>query len=360
MKIVHIINNLKGGGMQNLLLSLAPSQVSKGNNVSVITLDYDNLEYSLKLQEALRMGGVNVLCLNRKLGSKLSTLNKIIHCINIVKKIDPDIINTHGELPHIFGAFSTISKKYRHVITIHNAPELWRKSCWLLNRKKPLIFCSLAASKYKHFKNKTTVTIPNGINPNIVLNTGNTSLRKEYDLPEDAKLIVLVGSLRKQKNYEFLVELAKTVIDRKYHFFICGGHYGNGYIDKKTIENISNVHYLGLRNDVAAIENECDCFLSCSTYEGLPMAVLEAFFVGIPCVLSPIVQHKDIAHDVYGCYIPTDFNVNDFVDSLEKAMCNNESKLNILQKREPQISKYSIEENSNAYINFYKTILGKK
>ncbi len=360
MKIIHILQNLKGGGIQNLLLSLASAQVRKNNEVTLIVTDKDNLEYSKQLGTTLESNGVLVIYLNRKIHNKLSTIITIIKCSYWIKKIKPDIINTHGTLCHIYGAISSLfNKKSTHLITIHNAPELWNTVCLFLNKDKPLIFCSQSAYELNNHISKDKIVIPNGVDRNIVVTTKQSLLKEEFHLSKDSKLIVSVGSLRKQKNYHFLVKLAAEYENTNTHFFICGGHYGKGYIDPTIFTGYKNIHWLGLRSDVSAIENECDCFISSSTFEGLPIAVLEAFNVGIPCVLSPIPQHENIAQGVYGCYIPQRFEITAFKKALNNALEHTETKSQIYKFRKEKLSEYSIEKTANQYINFYSEILKK-
>ena len=51
MKIIHILNSLKGGGIQNFILSLAPEQKKLGCDVSIIVVDRDTYEYSKHLKD---------------------------------------------------------------------------------------------------------------------------------------------------------------------------------------------------------------------------------------------------------------------------------------------------------------------
>ena len=97
MKIVHILNSLKGGGIQNFLLSLAPEQVIKGCQVLIIVVDNDDYEYCTRLKEKFENNGVQVCYLNKKLHSKISFLKTLIKCRNIIKKEQPDIVNTQGK-----------------------------------------------------------------------------------------------------------------------------------------------------------------------------------------------------------------------------------------------------------------------
>lgn len=198
--------------------------------------------------------------------------------------------------------------------------------------------------------------INNGINDKIVHTTDFVDLRQELHLDKHDKIVVLVGSMRPQKNYIFLKDIVDKINDSSIHFCICGGNYGAGYINTDEFKSYKNIHCLGLRSDVSAIENSADLFLSCSKFEGLPIAVLEAYFNGIPCVLSPIVQHINISN-VYNVYIPKDFQAKSFIDCIYKALSNTESHDEILNKRKSQIEQYSIKDTAKKYIEFYNKIL---
>lgn len=111
MKIIHILNSLKGGGIQNFILSLAPEQKKLGCDVSIIVVDRDTYEYSKHLKDILVNNGVKVYYLNKILHNKISFIKTLINCRKLVQSLRPDIINSHGEMSHIYGAFSTIGRK---------------------------------------------------------------------------------------------------------------------------------------------------------------------------------------------------------------------------------------------------------
>ena len=113
---------------------------------------------------------------------------------------------------------------------------------------------------------------------------------------------------------------------------------------------------LGLRSDISAIENGADLFLSCALYEGLPIAVLEAYFNGIPCVLSPIPQHKNIAN-VEKVWVPQDFDPQNFLQTIYEALKEESSHFSIYESRKKQIEKYSITRTCSKYIQFYNDVL---
>jgi glycosyltransferase involved in cell wall biosynthesis len=55
------------------------------------------------------------------------------------------------------------------------------------------------------------------------------------------------------------------------------------------------VRFLGLRADMARVLSACDIFALASHFEGLSLAVAEAMAARLPCVLSPIEPHVEMA-----------------------------------------------------------------
>lgn len=362
MNIVHIANCLQGGGIQNFLLSLLPEQVILGHQVTLIVIEKNTYDYCDMLEQKMREHGVQVVNLQKKRGNKASFVQTIFACRKVIKNIRPNVVNTHGEMSHLYGAFSTWCMPYLHVITIHNGPECWNLPNKLLNVCKPLIYCSDAAYDMRVQRNKNIITINNGVSANLIKTTHVVDLRKLLHLHNNDKIVILVGSLRPQKNYEFLKEISDKLQNPNIHFCICGGNYGVGYIDKSVFDEYSNIHCLGLRSDVSAIENGSDLFLSCAKFEGLPIAVLEAFFNGIPCVLSPIEQHRRIIKGVDACIIPRDFSAEAFAKSILEGLAIKETHLHIAENRASAIDKFSISYAAKKYIDFYQKNIrnGKK
>lgn len=356
MKILHICNCLRGGGIQNFLLSLLPEQVLQCHCVYLVVIEEYDYDYCEILERKLCQHNVKVVRLNKKQKNKLSLIKTINDCRNLIKDIRPDVVNTHGEMSHFYGALSTIFTSIKFVITVHNAPEHWPFYVRWFCGNKPIIFCSDAAYEMRLQNSPIMASINNGISRNIVSSDNVVDLRKEYNLKETDKIIVSVGSLRPQKNYTFIKSIIDESHDSNLHFFICGGNYGEGFVSVDEFKDYPNIHCLGLRSDVSAIENGADLFLSCATFEGLPIAVLEAYFNGIPCVLSPIQQHINISN-VDRVWIPKTFEPKDFYDCIKQALAINENHNAICDKRKLQIEKYSISDTCKKYLSFYEKLI---
>ncbi len=357
MKIVHIIHSLRGGGIQNFILSLAPEQAGQGNNVVVIVIDAYDSDYCEHLEGILKSNGVKIIRLNKIRGNKLSFIKAILRCRKLIRKLKPSVVNSHAEISHLYGALATRFTNIPHVATIHNAPEYWNSILRTVCKNTPLIFCSQAAYDLRKQESHLMIAIDNGISRNIVHRTNVVSLRKDFGLGALDKVIISVGSLRPQKNYLFLKEIVDELKDESYHFFVCGGRSNSeGNIDINEFSEYKNIHFLGLRSDISEIENGADLFLSCANFEGLPIAVLEAYFNGIPCVLSPIEQHQRIS-SVAKVWIPKSFTAEAFVESIKEAFDNLGDHDEICKLRSSQIDQYSVSKAALKYNNFYNKII---
>lgn len=367
MRIVHILPSFKGGGIQNFLFSLVPEQVKMGHEVMIVVTDEDNIDYSIRQKELLEQKGVKVFNLDRKVSDKKSFFKTILKARKLIARLSPDIVNSHAAFCHTIASLATWGTKSIHCCTIHSAPEVWSRMAKLINRRKPLIFCSDSALILKGQTGNPMIAINNGVEIDKIRVSEKVSLHDELNIPQEDKIVVLVGSPRPPKNYPFLIEIVEKLRDEHIHFCICGGTYkvakeGNNnkfYISLEQFEKYKNIHLLGLRSDVPAILNGSDVYLSCSVREGLPISALEAFFSGIPCVLSPILQHTMIAKGIDGCYIPEKFEAEMFVDAIRQALECKETHDEIFRKREEGLKKFSIQRCASEYIEFYERLLSQ-
>lgn len=366
MKIVHMLPSLKGGGIQNLIFSLAPEQKNLGNDITIIVTDEDNNNYSNAKKKQLEESGIKIYNLNRIVSDKLSFFSALNKCRKIIKKITPDIVNTHGVICHIIGSLSTKGLKTVHCCTIHSAPEHWSYLVKIIVGKKPLIFCSDSALTLRGQTGSQMIAINNGINVNLARTDIIVDLRDELNLASEDKLVILVGSQRPPKNYPFLIKIVERLKNPHIHFCICGGNYkvtnsggtnNKNYISTEIFEQYSNIHLLGIRDDVPEILNGSNIYLSCSIKEGLPISALEAFFAGIPCVLSPIIQHISISEGIQECYIPKKFDEDSFIEAIGKALASKKTHTEIYNERETALQKFTIAKCAKKYIDFYSGLI---
>ncbi len=142
------------------------------------------------------------------------------------------------------------------------------------------------------------VVIPNGIDPGPFDRAAPVP-RAALGVPEDARLALAVGRLDVQKGVGPLLEAAASVIGRCpcWHLAIAG----DGPLRNWLLEQISTspvlcgrVHWLGQRDDVAALLKTADVLVLASLWEGMPNVVLEAMAAGRAVVATAVEGTEEL------------------------------------------------------------------
>jgi len=364
MKINHIIMNFDAGGAQTFVAALAMEQIDLGHDVSIIIIDeLINSDFQKLLVQGLRQKSVDLYFLNRRPGRNITIINTINGIIKTLSAVNPDIINTHISTSHLIVSIclrlALKRLKNRHVITVHNAPEHWSSMNYKFNEHTPSIYCSYSALDLNPKRDCLSTAIQNGI-PKLKIDDRALPILKQFNNNGVAHRFVLcVGRLSKQKNYDMVCEVAQHFENKNVHFLVCGIKQETAEQDLENFNKIPNIHYLGTKTqeEVYSLMKNCDCFFNASLWEGLPITVLEAFFSGIPCVLSDIPPHIEIGTDMPYCYISSLDSKDSFIHNIEKALANTESRREILEARQPFLRKYSIATTANNYVEFYSKVL---
>lgn len=139
--------------------------------------------------------------------------------------------------------------------------------------------------------------------------------RKELGIPLDAKVVLSVGEVNKNKNHKVGIEALAKLNDPDVYYVICGrGPLMEDH--KKLAQSLGvsdRVILTGYRTDVADFYKMADVFLFPSFREGLPVAVMEAMASGLPVVATRIRGSSDLVQQG-DLFEPTD------VDGIAKAI----------------------------------------
>ena len=157
-------------------------------------------------------------------------------------------------------------------------------------------------NRAKSFKARKVYYVP-GVG--IDLNKFNTSyidegeIRKELDIPKDAKVLLSVGEVNKNKNHRVGIEALAKVNDVNAYYVICGsGPLIESHMNlAKSLGVSDRVIFAGYRTDVVDFYKMADIFLFPSLREGLPVALMEAMACGLPIICSNIRGNTDLIED---------------------------------------------------------------
>lgn len=176
-------------------------------------------------------------------------------------------------------------------------------------------------------------------------------LCKEFDIPEDAMILLSVGEVNKNKNHRVVIEALGKLKRKDIYYVICGrGPLRDAYVSLAEQLNIGKqVILTGYRTDVADFYKAADVFVFPSFREGLPVSVMEAMASGLPIIATSIRGSSDIVKEAINGKLLKPDDVDGFANVIEAF--RNEELLNSIAKTNAQeAGKYDL----NAVIKLYQ------
>lgn len=158
--------------------------------------------------------------------------------------------------------------------------------------------CSRVAGDFL-FGNRGYTVVPNMVDPGKVSFSAEkrAAIRSRYGI-EDALVIGSVGRLEDQKNYQFLVKVLQGLTDTGVDSVLLLVGEGSKRSELKSLADSANVGnrviFAGSQSDVQGFYSSFDIAAYPSLYEGLSLAIIEAQFNGLPCILSDTISPETI------------------------------------------------------------------
>lgn len=211
-----------------------------------------------------------------------------------------------------------LSRKTKVFVTVHNAmPKVskWREVLWkakfaILSRTDNFNIFTANKNAKESLKNyvpkqcyeKITVTTaninPDEINRVLKIDFKKIDICRRYDLPEEKFLVFCVGQFIDRKGRWIFLRAAQELI-KKYkdiHFvWITNSKLNESEFDKiqsfrldRNFTLIDSAKIGGAHSDLFKLLRVADVFALPSYVEGLPISLLEAMALGIPCVSTNV------------------------------------------------------------------------
>lgn len=365
MKITHVIGSLCPGGAERVTVNLCCELSRLGHSVKMIAIDeWSGSPFECRAIEALQARGIQVLSLHRKPGTGWRGFHVVPRLAAEMRRAPSDIIHSHLLLAHTITSLAVRLGRsaVSHVATVHSSREPWGRSRSMLIGKPFLAYCSNAAQAAGRHSGKREAVIPNGIELNIPSRSsqGVEELRREFGLSQCCKIVISVGRLKQAKNYHAAIQAFCLAASRSQaHYLIIGGGEKASFMSlADSCPKPSRVLFLGERDDVSRLLQAADCYFSASEYEGMPVAVLEALAHGLPCVLSPIAEHMEIAAGLPGCHFSETNTAESLANALQSALARPHDKSGLREARMPMLACYDIRMCAQSYCDLYLRALG--
>lgn len=326
-KILHIVEDLKIGGLEKILASI------------VLYLDpakYDVQVWCLaaggEIAEALIEKGVSVRIL--RMQSYHNPLN-IVRLGLAMKRERFQIIHTHGYFAGTFGRFAAILARVPVIIAhVHSTHYDYSKRNLLIERflsyfTDRIICISRAVEMFvivnERIGSEKTCLIYNAVEPPDYL--FNDYLRKKMraslGLDAEAIVIAVVASLTANKGHGVLLSAFQSVFQnhRSIRLLIVGDGPLRKQLETATRQLMLDqaVIFTGIRQDIYELLQTSDIFvLPSQDREGLGVALIEAMAVGLPVIGTNLGGIPEVIEDDENGFLVSPGSSKQLAEALKK------------------------------------------
>ena len=276
-----------------------------------VAANFECNEHDSDYRTQLEGSGIKTYQIPFVRGSLLGNLKNVKLIKKLLREERFDLVHCHTETGGILTRLSMrADKKAKYVFTPHGMSFYEGSSLksrivyktiekWICSKMAGNIAINRGEDNVLRRWNEKTAYFTSGIGLNLdkidEFRDAGSEIRKEFSIPDSAKVVLSVGELNDNKNHAAVLR-ALSVLDYDLYYVICGE-------GEKKDELLSLAEHLdmkdrlilpGYRYDVKKFYFAADLFVFPSFHEGLPVALSEAMAAGLPCAVSRIRGNTDL------------------------------------------------------------------
>jgi glycosyltransferase involved in cell wall biosynthesis len=296
MKILVLANF--GMGLYNFRKELLEELINQNNEV-YISLPRD--EYVPKLKSL----GCKFIetHLDRRGTNPIKDLKLLLHYINILKRIKPDVVLTYTVKPNVYGGLACRITKTPYITNITGLGTsvenkgLIQKITLLLYKaglKKASCLFFQNKTNLKFFLNKNIANNKTRLIPGSGVNLEQHTL-EEYPMDDENIRFLFIGRMMKSKGIEELLQ-AVDIVKAEYPNtqFDLIGHCEEDYHQQLVeLNKLGMINYHGQQDDVHSFIKKSHATILPSYHEGTANVLLESASSGRPVLTSRVPGCKE-------------------------------------------------------------------
>jgi len=294
--VFHLIKGLGRGGAEVMLMeSLRVADRRRFEFACGYFLPWKNA-----LAADLSTEGTEPRCFGA--ANALQMLARTPAVARALRDFGADIVHCHLPLAGVVGRIAGKIAGIPIIYTEHNVMERYHPATrrinlltWKMQKEVVAVSEGVAASVRLHAGDSVPVTVvPNGVSLEAFRRDpeAGPSVRSRLGIPETAPVVGSVAVFRTQKRLDEWLKAAVLFRERfrNARFLLVGDGPLRGELEgeAKRLGIEEAVHFAGLQQDVRPWLSAMDAYMMSSSFEGLPVALLEAMAMEIPAVATAV------------------------------------------------------------------------
>lgn len=291
-RILILITLAEVGGAQTYVAELLPGLVDEFDVVVAAHGDGP-------LVDATRAAGARFVPLHslRRPVHPVHDLAGLLELVRLFRSERPDIVHANSSKAGVVGRIAAVLARVPvRVFTVHGwafsttTGPLSRLYLWLDRLLRPvtsLVICVSHVDRELGLRQRTCRPDRSTVIWNAVDVGGTPRASSAGDPP----VFVSVGRLQApQKDFLTLLRAVALLPRRLLRVVVVGDGPDRRELlaERERLGLDDDVDFAGVRNDVPELLSGCDAFVLATTYESLPLSIIEAMAAGLPCVVSNV------------------------------------------------------------------------
>jgi glycosyltransferase involved in cell wall biosynthesis len=365
-KIMFVLPSIDVGGAQRFMLNILEN-IGKDKSNSYFLVTMRKVKNNTYRDKFYALNNCKIIELNK---SKASFA--FLDLIRLYYSIKPDVI------------FTTISNSEKIVaiskIFYFNCKLILRKASFPYSKNliqriiNKLCFENLFADKIivltkdmeKFYLNniltkRTKIKrIPNMIDSGMISKMSLESNGHPWFKDEKIKVMIGVGRLVEQKNFELIIQIFKILekSDSNIRLIIVGdGELKNSLIDKVGDQLLNKVDFVKFTDNPYSYMYNSDVFVLTSKFEGFPNIILEAFCCKVPVVsINCPTGPRELIVNMKNGILIDNYDAEEFAEKIKRVLYDKALSNKFRDNANNELIKYQTSEVAELYKELFINI----
>jgi glycosyltransferase involved in cell wall biosynthesis len=365
IRVLLVIPTLDASGAEKQFSMLAAGLAGERFEPHVVVLTRSG-----PYEEAIRRAGVPVTVLHKHFKADPVALARLKR---VVARVRPDVIHTWLFAANAYGRLAAGGANGPPVIVSERCVDSW-KSGWqlwmdrnLVGRTAALVANSESVAAFYRgvgIPAERIRVVPNGVELPGGAAPDRAAVRAELGLPADAKVVLSIGRLAKQKRVDVLVwamQLLRQLTDNVFHVVVGDGsqrQYLEDLARHFTCDHVTR--FVGHRSDAARLLRASDVFWLASDFEGQSNSLMEAMAAGLPVIASDIPANRELIDDGRTGYVVRQGDSVAFAQYADRLLADKDLAARLGTAARDHVARHhSPSTMIDAYANLYEEVAAR-
>lgn len=364
MKIFEIIPQLSSGGAERFTIDLC-NELSKKHEVTLVVL-HSVEKFGFYADELA--SNVRLVSMDKRMGFDISLLFRLWR---LIKKEKPDVVHTHLNGIIYISLSAAINRRVVYCHTVHTTADKEAGSSFVCRGVRRLLFktklsipITISEESHRSFLDFYGIDAPmidNGRNipMNLKLSANVVDEFKTYRRSDKTRVLVCLARMYPVKRHTLLAKVTAQLYDEGYDFTVLaiGSTSQTDIVEEVKGLKSDNFYILGERKNPLEYLKAADAYALCSSYEGLPISLIEALGVGAVPVCTPVGGIVNLVHDGENGILAAGLEEDDYYNAMKRFLdLDDEALCAMSKKAKESYAPFSMTECAQKYVSLFEKL----